>query len=57
MKGEINMAKGYLVADIHVRDKDGLRQAVLAVYIIKDGKIISSETGLLLCQNNLKLYL
>ena len=25
--------------------KDGSRQAVLAVYIIKDGKIIRSETG------------
>jgi len=33
------------VAHFFVNFKDGLRQAVLAVYIIKDGKIIRSETG------------
>ena len=33
------------VAHFFVTFKDGLRQAVLAVYIIKDGKIIRSETG------------
>ena len=33
------------VAHFFVSFKDGSRQAVLAVYIIKDGKIIRSETG------------
>ena len=33
------------VAHFFVAFKDGSRQAVLAVYIIKDGKIIRSETG------------
>ena len=33
------------VAHFFVTFKDELRQAVLAVYIIKDGKIIRSETG------------
>ena len=33
------------VAHSFVTFKDGSRQAVLAVYIIKDGKIIRSETG------------
>ena len=33
------------VAHSFVTFKDGSRQAVLVVYIIKDGKIISSETG------------
>ena len=33
------------VAHSFVSFKDGSRQAVLAVYIIKDGKIIRSETG------------
>ena len=33
------------VAHFFVTFKDGLKQAVLAVYIIKDGKIIRSETG------------
>ena len=32
-------------AHFFVTFKDGLKQAVLAVYIIKDGKIIRSETG------------
>ena len=32
-------------AHFFVTFKDGSRQAVLAVYIIKDGKIIRSETG------------
>ena len=33
------------VAHSFVTFKDGSRQAVLAAYIIKDGKIIRSETG------------
>jgi len=33
------------VAHYSVSFKDGSRQAVLVVYIIKDGKIIRSETG------------
>ena len=33
------------VAHFFVNFTDGSRQAVLAVYIIKDGKIIRSETG------------
>ena len=33
------------VAHSFVSFKNGSRQAVLAVYIIKDGKIIRSETG------------
>ena len=33
------------VAHSFVSFKDGSRQAVLAVYTIKDGKIIRSETG------------
>ena len=33
------------VAHFFVSFKDGAKQAVLAVYIIKDGKIIRSETG------------
>ena len=33
------------VAHFFVTFKDGSRQAVLAVYIIRDGKIIRSETG------------
>ncbi len=33
------------VAHFFVSFKDGSRQAVLVVYIIKDGKIIRSETG------------
>ena len=33
------------VAHFFVSFKDGSKQAVLAVYIIKDGKIIRSETG------------
>jgi len=33
------------VAHFFVSFKDGSRQAVMAVYIIKDGKIIRSETG------------
>ena len=33
------------VAHFFVSFKDGSRQAVLAVYIIKDGMIIRSETG------------
>ena len=33
------------VAHSFVTFKDGSRQAVLAVYTIKDGKIIRSETG------------
>ena len=33
------------VAHFFVSFTDGSRQAVLAVYIIKDGKIIRSETG------------
>ena len=33
------------VAHFFVTFKDGSRQAVLAVYIIKEGKIIRSETG------------
>ena len=33
------------VAHSFVTFKDGSRQAVLVVYIIKDGKIIRSETG------------
>ena len=33
------------VAHRFVTFKDGSRQAVMAVYIIKDGKIIRSETG------------
>ena len=33
------------VAHSFVIFKDGSKQAVLAVYIIKDGKIIRSETG------------
>ena len=33
------------VAHFFVSFKDSSRQAVLAVYIIKDGKIIRSETG------------
>jgi len=33
------------VAHFFVSFKDGSRQAVLAVYKIKDGKIIRSETG------------
>ena len=33
------------VAHFFVSFEDGSRQAVLAVYIIKDGKIIRSETG------------
>ena len=33
------------IAHFFVSFKDGSRQAVLAVYIIKDGKIIRSETG------------
>ena len=33
------------VAHSFVTFKNGSRQAVLAVYIIKDGKIIRSETG------------
>ena len=33
------------VAHSFVTFKDGSKQAVLAVYIIKDGKIIRSETG------------
>ena len=33
------------VAHYFVSFKDGARQAVLVVYIIKDGKIIRSETG------------
>ena len=33
------------VAHFFVTFKDGSRQVVLAVYIIKDGKIIRSETG------------
>ena len=33
------------VAHYFVSFKDGSRQAVLVVYIIKDGKIIRSETG------------
>jgi|TARA_B100001964_G_scaffold91553_1_gene102811 hypothetical protein len=33
------------VAHFFVSFDDGSRQAVLAVYIIKDGKIIRSETG------------
>ena len=33
------------VAHSFVAFKDGSRQAVLAAYIIKDGKIILSETG------------
>ena len=33
------------VGHFFVSFKDGSRQAVLAVYIIKDGKIIRSETG------------
>ena len=33
------------VAHFFVSFKDGSRQAVLAVYIIKNGKIIRSETG------------
>ena len=33
------------VGHFFVSFKDGSRQAVLALYIIKDGKIIRSETG------------
>ena len=33
------------VAHYFISFKDGTRQAVLVVYIIKDGKIIRSETG------------
>ena len=33
------------VAHYFISFKDGSRQAVLVVYIIKDGKIICSETG------------
>ena len=33
------------IGHFFVSFKDGSRQAVLAVYIIKDGKIIRSETG------------
>ena len=33
------------VGHFFVSFKDGSRQAVLAIYIIKDGKIIRSETG------------
>ena len=33
------------VAYSFVTFKDGSRQTVMAVYIIKDGKIIRSETG------------
>ena len=33
------------VAHSFVTFKDGSKQAVLVVYIIKDGKIIRSETG------------
>ena len=33
------------VAHYFISFKDGSRQAVLVVYIIKDGKIIRSETG------------
>ena len=33
------------VAHSFVTFKDGSKQAVLVVYIIKDGKIICSETG------------
>ena len=33
------------VAHFFITFKDGSRQAVLVVYIIKDGKIIRSETG------------
>ena len=33
------------VAHFFVSFKDGSRQAVLVVYVIKDGKIIRSETG------------
>ena len=33
------------VAHFFVTFKDGSRQAVLAVYTIKDGKIVCSETG------------
>ena len=33
------------VSHFFVSFEDGSRQAVLAVYIIKDGKIIRSETG------------
>ena len=33
------------VAHYFISFKDGSRQAVLVVYIIKDGKIVRSETG------------
>ena len=33
------------VAHFFVSFKDGSKQAVIAIYIIKDGKIIRSETG------------
>ena len=33
------------VAHYFISFKDGSKQAVLVVYIIKDGKIIRSETG------------
>ena len=33
------------VAHFFISFEDGSRQAVMAVYIIKDGKIIRSETG------------
>ena len=39
------------VAHFFVTFKDGLKQAVLAVYIIKDGKIIRSETGATIIKN------
>ena len=37
------------VANFFVSFEDGSRQAVLAVYIIKDGKIICSERGAASC--------
>ena len=40
------------VAHFFVSFKDGSRQAVMAIYIIKDGKIIRSETGATNIPNN-----
>ena len=40
------------VAHFFVSFKDGSRQAVMAIYIIKDGKIIRSETGATNMPNN-----
>ena len=39
------------VGHFFVSFKDGSRQAVLAVYIIKDGKIIRSATGATIIKN------